>query len=63
MLRRRLLYQHLAQGGGGTLERRFAMLGWAGDASFLKAALTPEEQTWLAKARAIDRSLRQPLRV
>ncbi len=60
VLRRRLLYQHLAQGGGGTLERRFAMLGWAGDASFLKAALTPEEQTWLAKARAIDRSTLAP---
>jgi 16S rRNA (cytosine967-C5)-methyltransferase len=60
VLRRRLLYQHLAQGGAGTIERRFAMLGWAGDASFLKAALTPEEQAWLAKARAIDRSALAP---
>jgi len=60
VLRRRLLYQHLAQGGSGTLERRFAILGWAGDASFLKAALMPEEQTWLAKARAIDRSTLAP---
>jgi 16S rRNA (cytosine967-C5)-methyltransferase len=60
VLRRRLLYQHLAQGGSATIERRFAMLGWAGDASFLKAALTPEEQTWLAKARAIDRSTLAP---
>jgi 16S rRNA (cytosine967-C5)-methyltransferase len=60
VLRRRLLYQHLAQGGGGTLERRFAMLGWTGDASFLKAALAPEEQAWLARARAIDRGTLAP---
>ena len=39
VLRRRLLYQHLAQTGSGPLERRFAILGWAGDGAFLKAAL------------------------
>lgn len=55
VLRRRLLLQHLAQGGGGTLERRLAMLAWQGDAGALGRALGPHEQSWLAKALAIDR--------
>jgi 16S rRNA (cytosine967-C5)-methyltransferase len=55
VLRRRLLFQHLAQGGPGPIERRLAILGWAGDASFLKAALSPDEQAWLAHAQAVDR--------
>jgi 16S rRNA (cytosine967-C5)-methyltransferase len=54
VLRRRLLYQHLAQRGHGAPERRMAILGWAGDALFLKAALLPEEQKWLAQAREVD---------
>jgi 16S rRNA (cytosine967-C5)-methyltransferase len=60
VLRRRLLYQHLAQGGAGTPERRLAMLGWAGDASFLKVALSPDEQAWLARVQSIDRSALAP---
>jgi formyltetrahydrofolate-dependent phosphoribosylglycinamide formyltransferase len=32
VLRRRLLLQHLAQSGGGALERRLAILGWQGSA-------------------------------
>ena len=54
VLRRRLLFQHLSQGGSGALERRLAMLGWAGDAAFLRAALSPDEQQWLARAQMID---------
>jgi 16S rRNA (cytosine967-C5)-methyltransferase len=54
VLRRRLLYQHLAQSGSGPGERRLAILGWAGDASFLKAALTADEQVWLARVQAVD---------
>jgi 16S rRNA (cytosine967-C5)-methyltransferase len=54
VLRRRLLYQHLAQRGHGAPERRMTILGWAGDALFLKAALLPEEQKWLAQAREVD---------
>jgi 16S rRNA (cytosine967-C5)-methyltransferase len=54
VLRRRLLYQHLAQGGTGPIERRLAVLGWAGDASFLQAALAPDEKTWLSRVQAID---------
>ncbi|HVK32372.1 MAG TPA: SAM-dependent methyltransferase, partial [Burkholderiaceae bacterium] len=60
VLRRRLLFQHLAQGGSGPLERRFAILGWAGDAAFLKAALSPDEQAWLARAQAVDRQALAP---
>ena len=54
VLRRRLLFQHLAQSGAGPLERRLALLGWQGGESLLKAAATPAEQDWLARARAID---------
>jgi 16S rRNA (cytosine967-C5)-methyltransferase len=60
VLRRRLLFQHLAQGGPGTLERRFAALGWAGDEAFLSAALAPEEKDWLARARKVDSSTLAP---
>jgi 16S rRNA (cytosine967-C5)-methyltransferase len=54
VLRRRLLYQHLAQSGSGPMERRLAALGWAGEPSFLEAARDSCEQRWLKKARAID---------
>ena len=63
VLRRRLLYQHLAQAGSkdsGPTERRLAMLGWAGDAAFLSAALTVEERAWLARTQAIDRTTLAP---
>lgn len=60
VLRRRLLFQHLAQGGPGTIERRFAALGWAGDEAFLMAALAPEEKDWLARARKVDPSTLAP---
>ena len=56
VLRQRLLFQHLAQTGSGTLERRFAILGWQGSATFLRGALGSHEQLWLEKVSAIDRS-------
>jgi 16S rRNA (cytosine967-C5)-methyltransferase len=55
VLRFRPLFQHLAQNGPGPLERRLAMLAWAGSADFLAAALHPPERDWLATAQAIDR--------
>jgi 16S rRNA (cytosine967-C5)-methyltransferase len=63
VLRQRLLFQHLARsdgdaaavGGGGALERRLAMLAWQGSESFLRGALTPSEQRWLAEAGRVDR--------
>jgi 16S rRNA (cytosine967-C5)-methyltransferase len=60
VLRRRLLFQHLAQSGSGASERRLAILGWAGDAAFLRAALSPDEQAWLERVQAIDRSALAP---
>ncbi len=56
VLRQRLLFQHLAQGGSGALERRLAMLAWQGSETFLRGAIGPHEQQWLARIAAIDRS-------
>jgi len=56
VLRQRLLLQHLAQSGSGALERRLAVLAWQGSDTFLRGALGPQEQTWLAQVQAIDRS-------
>jgi 16S rRNA (cytosine967-C5)-methyltransferase len=55
VLRRRLLFQHLAQSGKGEMERRLALLAWQGNAAFLRAALKPEELRWLEQVAAIDR--------
>lgn len=63
VLRQRLLLQHFAQSGSGALERRLAILGWQGSESFLRSALGPNEQQWLAQIQAIDRaSLPEKLR-
>lgn len=60
ILRRRLLLQHLAQGGRGELERRLALLGWQGEPSHLARALTPEESAWLGRARLLDPGMLPP---
>jgi 16S rRNA (cytosine967-C5)-methyltransferase len=54
VLRKRLLFQHLAQSGSGALERRLALLGWQGSDTFLRGALGPQEQQWLAQVQAVD---------
>ncbi|MGE5451382.1 MAG: RsmB/NOP family class I SAM-dependent RNA methyltransferase [Acidobacteriota bacterium] len=56
VLRQRLLWQNLAQSGHGPMERRLAILAWQGQENFLKAALTKDEQEWLERSQAIDRS-------
>ncbi len=56
VLRQRLLLNHLAQSGHGPLERRLALLAWQGNEGFLRGALKPEEQKWLADVALIDRS-------
>ncbi|MDP1901722.1 MAG: RsmB/NOP family class I SAM-dependent RNA methyltransferase [Rubrivivax sp.] len=64
VLRQRLLLQHLARsdsdtsgaGGSGPLERRLAVLAWAGSETFLRGALSPQEQAWLAEVQQVDRS-------
>jgi 16S rRNA (cytosine967-C5)-methyltransferase len=55
-LRQRLLYQHLAQSGRGEMERRLVLLGWQGNAAFLRAALVEGESQWLEKIEAVDRA-------
>ncbi len=54
VLRRRLLYQHLAQGSNGPAERRLAILGWQGADGFLQGALEAHERQWLERCRAVD---------
>jgi 16S rRNA (cytosine967-C5)-methyltransferase len=56
VLRQRPLFQHLAQSGKGETERRLVLLGWQGNAAFLRAALQENEVQWLEKVGAIDRS-------
>ena len=56
VLRQRPLFQHLAQSGKGEMERRLALLGWQGNAAFLRAALLDHEVLWLEKVGAIDRA-------
>ncbi len=54
VLRRRLLWSHLAQSGQGALERRLAILAWQGDHGWLARCLGPNEKTWLAQVRELD---------
>jgi len=56
VLRQRLLFQHLAQSGGGPLERRLAILAWQGSDAFLRSALGPAEAEWLTQVQQVDRS-------
>ncbi|MGV3569188.1 MAG: RsmB/NOP family class I SAM-dependent RNA methyltransferase [Ramlibacter sp.] len=56
VLRRKLLYEHLARSGSGPRERRLAILGFAAPREFLAAALTPQEQAWLAQCDAVPAS-------
>lgn len=53
LLRERLRFQSLAQSGSGPLPRRLAILAWRGGDSFLRGALSPVEQQWLAQVQAI----------
>ena len=59
VLRKRLLFQHLAQDGSGAPERRLAILGWQGAEGFLQGALQSHEKLWLERCRAVDVSLLQ----
>ncbi len=63
VLRRRLQFQHLVQGGTGALERRLAILAWQGGDDLLARALTPAEKAWRERAAQIDpRTLADKLR-
>ena len=54
VLRRKLLFEHLAGSGSGARERRLAILGFAGPRDFLKAALSEQEKGWLDHCDAVD---------
>ncbi|MFO1294723.1 MAG: RsmB/NOP family class I SAM-dependent RNA methyltransferase [Rubrivivax sp.] len=57
VLRRRLLFEHLARGGPGAPERRLALLAWQGAPAVLERVLAGHEgeRQWLAAAQAVDR--------
>ena len=54
VLRKKLLFEHLAPSGSGPKERRLAILGFHGPRDFLAGALSPQEKDWLARCDAID---------
>src|SRR5213595_2867080 len=54
VLRRKLLFDHLAPSGSGPRERRMAILGFHGPRDFLKSALTEQEKSWLEQCEQID---------
>ena len=53
VLRRKLLFDHLAPSGSGPRQRRMAILGFHGPRDFLKSALTEHEKAWLDQCDAI----------
>jgi len=53
VLRRKLLYDHLAPSGSGPRQRRMAILGFHGPRDFLKSALTEQERAWLDQCDAV----------
>jgi 16S rRNA (cytosine967-C5)-methyltransferase len=52
VLRKKLLFDHLAPSGSGPKERRLAILGFHGPRDFLKSALTDQEKTGWTSATA-----------
>ena len=62
-LRKRLLFEYLSRGGSGVIERRLAILGWAGSEMSLLGVLAPPERAWFEQTKAVDRaSLPESLR-
>ena len=53
VLRKKLLFDHMAPSGSGPKERRLAILGFHGPRDFLKSALTEQEKSWLDQCDAI----------
>ena len=54
VLRKKLLFDHLAPSGSGAKERRLAILGFHGPRDFLVAALTDQEKHWLEQCDKIQ---------
>ena len=47
VLRKKLLFDHLAPSGSGPRERRLAILCFYGPGDFLRSALSDQEKNWL----------------
>ena len=53
VLRKKLLFDHLAPSGSGPKERRLAILGFHGGGDFLRSALTDQEKKWLDQCEMV----------
>jgi 16S rRNA (cytosine967-C5)-methyltransferase len=53
VLRKKLLFDHMAPSGSGPKERRLAILGFYGPGDFLRSALTEQEVNWLDQCEKI----------
>ncbi|MFN9474165.1 RsmB/NOP family class I SAM-dependent RNA methyltransferase [Acidovorax sp.] len=53
VLRKKLLFDHMAPSGSGPKERRLAILGFHGPRDFLLGALNEQEKKWLAQCDAV----------
>ena len=56
ILRELPLLRHLARSGSGEAERRLVLLAWAGNAGYLRAAMSEAEIAWLERCRGVDRA-------
>lgn len=54
VLRKKLLFDHMAPSGSGPKERRLAILGFHGPRDFLKSALSDQERNWLDQCDSIN---------
>ena len=54
VLRKKLLFDHLAPSGSGPKERRLAILGFYGPGDFLRSALTDQEINWLDQCEKVS---------
>ena len=54
VLRKKLLFDHLAPSGSGPKERRLAILGFHGGGDFLRSALTDQEKKWLDQCEQVQ---------
>lgn len=54
VLRKKLLFDHLAPSGSGAKERRLAILGFHGPYDFLCGALNEQEKNWLDQCQKIN---------
>jgi len=54
VLRKKLLFDHLAPSGSGPKERRLAILGFYGPGDFLRSALSEQETNWLDQCEKVS---------